>query len=121
VCFFAAEDVFDSSRTEFDDWLILELNPRSESSQGLDQLPLFEAADAHSDDQQSIRRALKNWTSQLVSLGQYFGKHRQASLVFSIAAMQFRIHHELGLSPQVAFSELVHSMLRSLPRARGKP
>ena len=50
-----------------------------------------------------------------MSLAQYFGKCRQPLLLFSMAAMQFRTHEDLDLPPRIPFSELVHSMFRSLP------
>ena len=114
-CFFRPTDVGHSDHTYLNQWTILSLNSGSESSDDLDGLSLFQVTDANSMDRLSIRRALKNWTSQLASLAQYFGKRHQAALVFSMAAMQFRTHAELDLIPQIPFSDLVHSMFQSFP------
>jgi hypothetical protein len=89
------------------------LDSQSPSSLDLDGLALFQAAEANSADEPSVRRALKSWTSQLVSLAQYFGKRHQTLLVFSMAAMQFRTHEELGFLPRISFADLVLSMFRS--------
>jgi hypothetical protein len=113
--FFPPKDVIDTEQTNWNQWSILTLNSGSESSDDLDRLPLFQVTDANGADRLSVRRALTGWTSQLASLAQYFGKHRQPRLVFSMAAMQFRTHLELDRRPQIPFSDLVHSMFRSLP------
>jgi hypothetical protein len=113
-CFFPARDVIDSQPANLNQWSILELDPQSPSSLDLDGLSLFQAAEANSADGPSVRRALKSWTSQLVSLAHYFGQRRQTLLVFAMAAMQFRTHQELGILPRISFANLVLSLFRSL-------
>lgn len=113
-CFFPAPEVIASTSANLNQWSILQLDSQSPSALELEGLSLFEAGEANSADGLRVRRALKRWTSQLVSLAQHFGKRRQPLLVFAVAAMQFRTHEELGFRPRLGFADLVVSLSRSL-------
>jgi hypothetical protein len=116
--FFPTADLLDVSATPvLGRWSLIRLHPGSASACHLDQLPLFSAPLADGEPgATSHHRVLRNWLGQLVFLAGCFGRHRQAPLVFAMAAMQYHMHEELELPRGLSFPDLLGSMFRNYPR-----
>lgn len=100
------------------DWLRVGLLPESMSASHLDQLPLLDRSDRGAADDVDVRGLIRDWLSVPLHLARLFGRRKQLPLVFSMAALTFRMHRELEFAREVPFGEIVRSMCRGVLNAR---